>query len=49
VARLAVAALARGQQTIIPTFDGKLIALLVRLLPVSWVTHLYEKKARPAY
>jgi hypothetical protein len=48
VARLAVAALARGQGTIIPSFDGKLIALLTRLLPVGLITRSYEKRARPA-
>jgi uncharacterized protein len=47
VARLALAALARGQRTIIPTWDGKLIALLMRLLPLSRVTTSYEKLARP--
>src|ERR1035441_239080 len=48
VARLAVAALARGQRTIIPYFGGKFNALLVRFLPVGMITHLLEKAARPA-
>jgi hypothetical protein len=48
VARLAIAALARGQRTIIPNFDGRFKALLVRFLPVGLVTHHIEKAARPA-
>src|ERR1017187_7256690 len=47
VARLAVAALARGQRTIIPYFGGKFTALLVRFLPVGLITHFVEKTARP--
>jgi short-subunit dehydrogenase len=47
VARQAVGALARGQQTVIPCADGKLIAFLVRLLPTSFITTQYEKRARP--
>jgi len=48
LARLALAALARGQRTLVPTWDGKLIALLMRLLPVNCVTTTYEKFARPS-
>jgi short-subunit dehydrogenase len=47
VARLGVAALARGQRTIVPYFGGKFTALLVRFLPVGLITHMIEKKARP--
>src|ERR1035441_8669353 len=47
VARLAVAALARGQRTIIPYFGGRFNALLVRFLPVGLITHFVEKAARP--
>ena len=48
VARLAVAALARGQRTIIPYFGGKFNALLVRFLPARLITRYIEKAARPA-
>lgn len=47
VARQGVAALARGQRTIIPYFGGKFNAFLVRLLPVGLITHYIEKAARP--
>jgi short-subunit dehydrogenase len=47
VARLAVAALARGQSTLIPTFSGRFTAILVRFLPVGLITHYVEKAARP--
>jgi hypothetical protein len=47
VARLAVAALARGQRTIIPNFSGKLTASLVRFAPVGLITRVIEKIARP--
>jgi hypothetical protein len=39
--------LAHGQRTIIPSFDGQLIAFLVRLLPTGLITRIYEKLARP--
>jgi short-subunit dehydrogenase len=48
VARLAVAALARGRRTLIPYFHGKFNALLVRFLPVRLITRYIEKAARPA-
>ena len=48
VARLAVAALARGRRTLIPTLNGRLTAFLVRFLPVRLITHYVEKAARPA-
>ncbi len=47
VARKAVSALARGQRTILPSFSGKASALLVRFLPVSLITAVIEKAARP--
>jgi short-subunit dehydrogenase len=46
VARRAVAALARGQRTIIPNLSGRLTAFLVRFLPVGLITHFIEKVAR---
>jgi short-subunit dehydrogenase len=48
VARLAVAALAQGQRTLIPYFGGRFNALLVRFLPVGMITRFVEKAARPA-
>jgi len=48
VARLAIAALARGQRTIIPNFNGRFTAFMVRFLPVSLITRMVEKAARPA-
>jgi len=47
VARLGVAALARGQRTIVPYFGGKFTALLVRFLPVGLITYFVEKIGRP--
>ncbi len=47
VARLAIAALARGQRTIVPKRSGRFMAFLVRFLPVSFITHFVEKGARP--
>lgn len=47
VARLGVAALARGRRTIIPYFAGRLSALLVRLMPVALITAVVERAARP--
>jgi short-subunit dehydrogenase len=47
VARKAIAALASGQRTILPSFSGWISALLVRFLPVGLITHLIEKKVRP--
>jgi short-subunit dehydrogenase len=48
VARLAIAALARGQRVLIPNFRSRFTALLVRLLPVGLITRYVEKAARPA-
>jgi hypothetical protein len=47
VARRAIAALARGQRTIIPNFSGWFTAFLVRFLPVGLITYFVEKAARP--
>jgi uncharacterized protein len=47
VSRIAVAALARGQRTIIPYFSGWFTAQLVRFLPVGLITYFVEKAARP--
>jgi hypothetical protein len=47
VARLGIAALVRGQRTIIPKASGRITAFLVRFLPVGLITHFVEKGARP--
>jgi short-subunit dehydrogenase len=47
VARLAIAALVRGQRTIVPKWSGRFTAFLVRFLPVGLITHFVEKGARP--
>lgn len=47
VAQRAVAALARGQRTVIPNLRGRLTASLVRFLPVRLITGVIEKAARP--
>ena len=47
VAFRAIAALARGQRTIVPYFSGWFTSILVRFLPVSLITGLIEKKFRP--
>jgi short-subunit dehydrogenase len=47
VARLAVAALARGKRTIVPNFGGRVTACLVRFLPAGLITYFIEKAARP--
>ena len=47
VAQQGIAALARGQRTIIPYFGGRFTALLVRFLPVGLITYFVEKEARP--
>jgi short-subunit dehydrogenase len=47
VARLAVAALARGQRTILPSLSGRISAFMVRFLPVGLITYFVEKAARP--
>jgi hypothetical protein len=47
VARQGIAALARGQRTIVPNFSGRFTAQLVRFLPVRVITHFVDKVARP--
>jgi uncharacterized protein len=47
VVRKGIAALARGQRTIIPYFSGRFTAFLVRFLPVGLITYFVEKEARP--
>jgi short-subunit dehydrogenase len=47
VAERGVAALARGQRTIVPYFAGRFAALLVRFLPTGFITRMVEKKVRP--
>jgi hypothetical protein len=47
LARHAVAALARGQRTLIPYFRGRFRAFLIRFLPVGLITRYVEKAARP--
>jgi hypothetical protein len=47
VARQGISALARGQRTIVPYLAGRFTAFMVRFLPVSLITHMVEKKARP--
>ncbi len=46
VARLGIAALARGKRTIIPYVSGRFTAFLVRLLPVGLITYTVEKYVR---
>jgi hypothetical protein len=46
VARQAIAALARGQRTILPSFSGRFTAFMVRFLPVGLITYFIEKAAR---
>jgi short-subunit dehydrogenase len=47
VARIGVAALARGKRTVIPYFAGAFTAWLVRFLPVGLITSQVEKRMRP--
>jgi short-subunit dehydrogenase len=47
VAQRAVAALARGQRTIVPNLRGAFTAFLVRFLPVGLITNFVERAARP--
>ncbi len=47
VARLGLAALARGRRTFLPKPGNRLTAFLVRFLPVGLITHFVEKAARP--
>jgi short-subunit dehydrogenase len=47
VARKAISALAGGKRTILPSFSGKISALMVRFLPVGLITRAIEKAVRP--
>jgi short-subunit dehydrogenase len=47
VAHLGIAALVRGQRTIIPKWSGWFTAFMVRFAPVGLVTRIVEKGARP--
>jgi short-subunit dehydrogenase len=48
VARIGVGALARGKRTVIPNLMGRAAAFAVRLTPVSLITSVIERFARPA-
>jgi short-subunit dehydrogenase len=48
VARIGIAALARGKRTSIPNLAGRSTAFLVRLMPVGLVPYFVEKFARPS-
>lgn len=47
VARRGIAALERGQRTILPSLSGRITAFVVRFLPVGLITYFVEKAARP--
>jgi len=47
VARKGLDGLEGGQRVILPSFDGKLVAFLVRFLPVGLITRVVERSARP--
>lgn len=47
VARQGVEGMARGRRTVIPYAGGRMSALLVRALPVSLITRVVERAARP--
>jgi short-subunit dehydrogenase len=47
VARLGIAALVRGQRTIIPKWSGRFTAFIVRFVPDGLITRFVEKGARP--
>jgi hypothetical protein len=47
VVRKALHALVAGKRTILPSFDGRMIAFFVRFLPTGLVTRMVEKGARP--
>ena len=47
VARKGIAALARGERTIIPNFKGAFAAFMVRFAPVGIITSVLEKALRP--
>jgi short-subunit dehydrogenase len=47
VARLGVAALARGQRTLVPNLSGRMTAFVVRFVPVGVITYFVAKLAKP--
>jgi uncharacterized protein len=47
VARKGVDALERGKRTIVPHWNGRLTAFMVRFVPVGLITHFVEREARP--
>jgi short-subunit dehydrogenase len=47
VARLGIAALARGQRTLVPNLSGRMTAFVVRFVPVGVITYFVAKLARP--
>jgi uncharacterized protein len=47
VARLGIAALARGQRTIVPNLSGRMTSFVVRFVPVGLITYFVDKMARP--
>ena len=48
VARIGIAALARGKRTVIPNFVGRSTAFAVRLVPTNLIGYFVEKFARPS-
>jgi short-subunit dehydrogenase len=48
VARIGIAALARGKRTVIPNFTGRFTAFAVRLVPIGVIAYVVEKFARPS-
>ena len=48
VARIGIAAMARGKRTIIPNMTGRSTAFAARLLPAGLIGYFVEKFARPA-
>jgi uncharacterized protein len=47
VARRGIDALVRGRRTVIPKLHRRIVAFLVRFVPVSFITRMIEKMARP--
>jgi uncharacterized protein len=47
VAAAGIAALARGERTIIPYFRGRVTSFMTRFIPVAAISRLVEKVARP--
>jgi short-subunit dehydrogenase len=48
VARIGIAALARGRRTVVPNFSGSFSALMVRFLPNGLITGLVDRITRPS-